>query len=78
MGLRNTVIDALIDRWMDAAKAPEVMDGSDSARESNARLLGRLEGMHLCAEQLAEVKRLLADEDATYLVDIDRRQTPRG
>lgn len=31
----------------------------------------------VCAEQLAEVKRLLADEDETYLVDIDRRTTVR-
>ena len=74
MALKNTVLDAIIERWNEAAKMPEVMDGSESARESNARYLGRLEGIKLCADQLAEIMRLLASEDATYLDDIDRNR----
>lgn len=61
--MRESVLKALIEKWVNDSESPECEDGSESARIGNARAEGVRNGIAICANNLCDLIKLLGTEE---------------
>ena len=59
--MKDAVLMELAARWEREAKAPEVEDGSETAKVANAIARGERQGMRMCADGLRMLVQMLGD-----------------